>query len=116
VEDGIAATLSKVIPPLGPSSLQILTLFDEDRARIETLGRKTPSALRLHQLLQARPITAVPAAARRLGVSQPTVSKSMAQLVRLGMVKETTGRQRDRHYAYDRYLAILNEGTEPLPR
>jgi hypothetical protein len=27
---------------------------------------------------------------------------------------ELTGRQRDRVYAYDRYLAILNEGTEPL--
>jgi Fic family protein len=95
---------------------QILSLFDDDRARIETLGRKTPSALRLHQLLQARPITSIRAAARQLGVSQPTVSKSMEQLLRLEMVREITGRQRDRLYAYDRYLAILNEGTEPLPR
>ena len=30
----------------------------------------------------------------------------------LGIVREITGRQRDRVYAYERYLAILNEGTE----
>jgi len=30
------------------------------------------------------------------------------------IVSETTGRRRNRVYRYDRYLAILNEGTEPL--
>jgi Fic family protein len=93
---------------------RILALFAEDRSRIETLGRKTPSALRLHQLLQTRPITSIPAAAKRLGVTQPTISKSIEELVGLGIVREVTGRQRDRVYAYDRYITILNEGTEPL--
>lgn len=93
---------------------RILALFAEDRSRIETLGRKTPSAMRLHQLLQTRPITSIPAAARRLGVTQPTISKSIEELVGLGIVREVTGRQRDRVYAYDRYITILNEGTEPL--
>jgi hypothetical protein len=32
----------------------------------------------------------------------------------LGIVKELTGGRRNRVFAYDRYLAILNEGTEPL--
>jgi Fic family protein len=95
---------------------QILALFAEDRSRIETLGRKTPSALRLHQLLQTRPITSIPAAAKQLGVTQPTISKSIEELVGLGIVGEITGRQRDRVYAYNRYIAILNEGTEPLTR
>ena len=94
---------------------RILALFDEDRARIEALGRKAPSALRLHQLLQTRPITSIAAAVKQLGVTQPTVSKSIDELRGLGIVRETTGRQRDRVYAYDRYLTILNEGTEPLP-
>ena len=94
---------------------RILALFDEDRARIEALGRKAPSALRLHQLLQTRPITSIAAAVKQLGVTQPTVSKSIDGLRGLGIVRETTGRQRDRVYAYDRYLTILNEGTEPLP-
>jgi hypothetical protein len=32
----------------------------------------------------------------------------------LGILQEITGKQRDRLYAYGEYLAILNEGTEPL--
>jgi hypothetical protein len=32
----------------------------------------------------------------------------------LGIARETTGRDYDRIYAYDKYLKILNEGTEPL--
>ena len=32
----------------------------------------------------------------------------------LGIVKELTGGRRNRVFSYDRYLAMLNEGTEPL--
>jgi hypothetical protein len=32
----------------------------------------------------------------------------------LGIVKELPGGRRNRVFSYDRYLAILNEGTEPL--
>jgi hypothetical protein len=35
-------------------------------------------------------------------------------LENLGIVREITGRKRERVFAYTRYLAILNEGTEPL--
>lgn len=34
----------------------------------------------------------------------------MKHLAKLGVTRETTGRI----YAYDKYLKILNEGTEPL--
>ncbi len=36
----------------------------------------------------------------------------MKVLVDLGVARETTGRRRGRLFVYDRYLAILNEGTE----
>ena len=32
----------------------------------------------------------------------------------LDIVKEGTGGRRNRVFSYERYLAILNEGTEPL--
>jgi Fic family protein len=93
---------------------QILDLFEKDRQRIEKIGRPSASALRIHQYLQTRPIMSVPAAAEELKISAPTVRKSVGHLVELGMVRETTGRKRDRMFVYDRYLAILNQGTEPL--
>ncbi|CAK0781273.1 hypothetical protein CCP4SC76_7800007 [Gammaproteobacteria bacterium] len=35
-------------------------------------------------------------------------------LVQAEIVRELTGGQRNRIYSYNQYLAILNEGTEPL--
>jgi Fic family protein len=56
----------------------------------------------------------VPTTAKRLGLSQPTVQKSLDHLQELGIVRETTGKLRRRLYQYTRYLKILDEGTEPL--
>jgi len=49
-----------------------------------------------------------------LGMSFPTVSKATETLVGLGIAREITGGRRIRLLAYDAYLAILSEGTEPL--
>jgi len=38
----------------------------------------------------------------------------MNALTELGIVREVTGRQRNRIFAYQQYLAILNEGTEAI--
>jgi hypothetical protein len=79
------------------------------------LGRATASALRVHQALQRQPIGSIPIFARQLGVSPPTVAKSMVHLTDLGIVRELTGRQRRRLFVYDDYMRILSERTEPLP-
>jgi hypothetical protein len=43
------------------------------------------------------------------------VNAALADLERLGIVEEVTGRRRGRVFGYRRYLAILSEGTDPLP-
>jgi hypothetical protein len=53
-------------------------------------------------------------ASKQTRLTFPAVAKGMETLVRLGIAKEVSGRKRDRVFAYDRYLAILNEGTEPM--
>ncbi|MBI4265793.1 MAG: hypothetical protein HY657_15565 [Acidobacteria bacterium] len=45
------------------------------------------------------------------GLSAPTIGKALETLVDLGIAREITGRRRSRVFAYDRYLALLNEGT-----
>ena len=92
----------------------ILKLFEKDRAKIETLGRPAGSALRVHQFMQNKPIISVTMAAKALGVTEPTVRSSLAHLEKLRIVREMTGRQRNRLFVYDKYLDILDEGTEPL--
>jgi Fic family protein len=95
---------------------QILSIFETDRSRIEQLGRPAASALRVHQYLQSKPILSVPVAAKDLGLSAPTVRKSVKHLIELGIARESTGKKRGRLFVYGGYLDILNQGTEPLPR
>ena len=93
---------------------QILALFEADGQKIEGLGRPAASALRVHQYLQSKPILSVPSAVDALNLTAPTVRKSVGHLMDLGLVRETTGKQRDRLFVYSGYLDILNQGTEPL--
>ncbi|NLF30255.1 MAG: Fic family protein [Planctomycetes bacterium] len=94
---------------------RILRCFEEDRRRIEHLGRKAGSVHRLHDLLQHHPITTISNAARQLTMTTPTVGSAIEAMETLGIVREITGKQRDRIYVYDPYLKILDEGTQPFP-
>jgi Fic family protein len=93
---------------------EILSLFEEDRMRIEKLGRRAGSAQRVHSLLQKNPLVTIPKVAHQLGISQPTITTVLQVLKQLGIVREITGKQRDRIYVYDPYLRIIERGTEPL--
>ena len=89
-------------------------LFAEDRGRVQAKGRVAGSALRVHGALQARPVTTLSEIAAKTGLSFPAATVGMGVLTELAIAKELTGRKRDRVFAYDRYLAVLQEGTEPL--
>jgi Fic family protein len=89
-------------------------LFAADRARIERTGRRAGSALRVHEALKGRPILSLGRASDLTGLSFTAASRAMGELSELGIAKELTGRRRNRLFAYERYLAILGEGTQPL--
>ena len=93
----------------------ILALFEQDRCRVEDLGRRGSSAQRVLELLRRRPITTIANATVQLGFTAPTVRSAVEDLESLSIVREIPGKQRDRVYVYDRYVKILDEGTEPLP-
>ena len=93
---------------------RLVALFKEDAERVQSLGRAAASTLRLLHVLCERPIMTLNEVCRRTHLSFPTATKGMNALVKLEIVRELTGQRRNRVFAYDRYLAILNEGTEPL--
>ena len=82
--------------------------------KIERLGRLTASVRRVFQHMQRNPIVSIPAVAKTIGISAPTVAKSMEYMRGLGKLREVTGLERRRMFGYEPYLAILNEGTEPI--
>ena len=91
---------------------RLVNLFQEDRGRIAPYGRRASSALRVHDALKTRPITSLPQVCEHTKLSFPTVAGSMDLLTKLGIAREITGKERNRVFVYERYLAILNEGTE----
>ena len=98
------------------TAAHILKLFDEDRRKVEELGRKAGSTHLVLDLLRRHPMTTIPNAAAQLNLTAPTIRSAVESLEALGIVQEITGKQRDRIYIYDQYVRILDEGTEPLPR
>ncbi|MCZ2078348.1 MAG: Fic family protein [Bryobacterales bacterium] len=93
---------------------RIIALLDADRKKIEGLGRPAASVLRVHQYAQTHPILSIAPTAEQIGSTFPTVASAIEYMQQLGILREITGRQRHRLFAYRGYLDILNEGTEPL--
>ncbi len=107
---GVAETAEQA----STTARDLMILFDAHRLQIAGLGRAAPSALRVHELMQASPIVTIQTVCEKLGVSFPTASTALENLAKIDVVRETTGRQRDRIYAYSDYLALLDRGTDPL--
>lgn len=91
---------------------RIVGIIERDRARIQALGRAAPSLLRLHDHAVRQVLLRPPSAASAMGVSEPTAYKAVTTLERLGILREVTGRTWGKVYAYDEYLAILNDGGD----
>jgi len=64
-------------------------------------------------MLSHRPLQSIKDMANGLDLSYPAVSRSLEALENLGIVREITGRQRNRIYAYQAFLELLNEGAQP---
>ncbi|MDE0001857.1 MAG: Fic family protein, partial [Rhodospirillaceae bacterium] len=94
---------------------ELIAMFEKHRQEIAALGRSAPSALRVHEFMQARPVATIQTVADSLNASFPTAGVALQKLAELGIVRETTGKRRGRIYIYSDYLAILERGTEPLP-
>lgn len=92
----------------------VIEQFENDRKKISTLGRSGNSVLRLHETFQRNPLLSVSRANESLNVTKPTINTAMRQLVELGIVREVTGKKRDRVFAYTEFLRILSKGTEPI--
>lgn len=93
---------------------EILTLFENDRKRIASLRQQANAPLRVHEIMQKKPLLSIRTVAKEMDMSLPTVTKGMQLLERLGIVTEVTGGQRNRLYIYQQYVDILNEGTKPI--
>jgi Fic family protein len=98
------------------STRRLRDLFAADLEKITAVGRAAANIIRIHQQLQLQPLTSVNTIAAKLDMAVNTARSALTQMQTLGIVREITGGKYGRLYAYDAYLTILSEGTEPLRR
>jgi len=90
------------------TAIEIDQLFRADKEKIEQFGRGAPSALLIYQLAQVSPILSIKHAARESKLSFPTASAAIQRLAEAGILKESSGKRRDRLFLYAKYLEVLN--------
>jgi len=106
--EGVAYTASGAVG----TAKQLISLLKEDEEKIQTLGRVSATTSRVFKVLCEHPLTTLSEVCKKTGLSFPSGAKGMDVLIDQGIVREITGAQRNRVFAYDRYLSILNEGTD----
>ena len=92
----------------------LIKLADEDRKKIQNIGRASGSALRVHRAFLQRPIISIPKICEITGLWTTSVTTVIKHLEQIGIIKEITGGKRNRLYKYVEYIDILNEGTDVI--
>ena len=93
---------------------RLMDLFAADTRRVQQSGRAAANALRVLAAMRARPVLTLKHLCDTHGMTFPTATKAMQTLVAAGLARELTGQRRNRVFVYAAYLAILNEGGQPL--
>lgn len=113
-ESWIVFFLEGVIKTAGQAvetAIRVTHLFNEDRQKIEKLGRPAASVFIVHHYLEKHSITDIGKIAKNCNLTIPTVTKSIKYLEELKIVHEITGKERNKIYAYKKYLDVLNDGV-----
>lgn len=110
--EGVASTANGAVE----TAHRLLGLFEQDEKRVRAFGfgRRMASVLQILAALRQRPVATIQELSKRSGLTIPTATNGITALVEAGVAEELTGRKRNRAFAYQQLLEILNEGAQPL--
>ena len=94
------------------TSKKILELQTSHRQLLWHKKVSSPLAVGILEKLYYKPYVSVNDVARDFDISFQAASNLVSQLEGIGILKEITGRKRDRRYIYAEYVRILSEGTK----
>ncbi|GLS40192.1 adenosine monophosphate-protein transferase [Mesorhizobium tianshanense] len=106
--DGVATIADEAVA----SARDLFNLVSADRARLLGAESASVSALRLFEQLPRHPIVTVASAMKLIDTSKPTATRAIEALAEVGVLVETTGKKRDRSFAYRAYMERLRAGTD----
>ncbi|MGI6303529.1 MAG: Fic family protein [Verrucomicrobiota bacterium] len=94
------------------SAQKLFATTTADRSKVAAHEKTTVAAIRLVDSLPSNPIVTAALVIKLLNVSKPTAIRTIEFLQDAGILRETTGKRRDRVYVYHRYLQVLTPDTE----
>ena len=93
------------------TSNKIIDLKGRDKNRITETYKESSKAAIFHERLFDRPVVSINDIAKIMDTTFPTASDICMKLVKLGVLKEITGKERNKLFAYKTYLDILKQET-----
>jgi Fic family protein len=106
--EGVATIADEAVT----AAREVFALISADRRRLIAAPGASVMAVRLMDQLPTHPVVTIPTVVRLLKTTKPTAGKAVHLLENLGVLTETTGKQRDRTFVYAGYLEKLRVGTE----
>ncbi len=90
----------------------VFALVSSDRERLLADSGASVIAARLLEQLPVHPVITITGIVKLLETTKPTAGKAVQLLERIGVLVETSGKRRDRTFAYKTYLDRLRAGTD----
>jgi Fic family protein len=91
---------------------KVLELQTHHRRLLWEKKISSPLAVGILEQLFYTPVVSIGPLAKQFDISYQAASTLVSQLENAGILKETTGRKRDKRFVYSDYLNILAEGTK----
>ncbi|HMI88615.1 MAG TPA: Fic family protein [Polyangiaceae bacterium] len=106
--EGVATIADEAVA----SARDIFGLVNTDRQHVLASSGASVFAIRLMDQLPVHPVVTIAGIVKLLDTTKPTAAKAVQVLQKIGVLAETSGKQRDRTFAYQKYLDKLRTGTE----
>ena len=91
------------------TSNKIISLKNNDQDKIADAYKETSKAALFHERLFDRPIVSIKDIAKIMDTTFPTANDICRKLVKSDILKEITGKERNKLFAYKKYLDILKQ-------
>lgn len=102
--EGVAVTAEQAVE----TSKKIIKLREDNLKKILTLGRSTPKATLVFNSLFHTPLIAIKDVEKITDLKNPNALALVNKLVKLGILKETTGKKRNKIFAYQQYIKLFD--------
>jgi Fic family protein len=106
--DGVTTIANEAVT----TTRDLFSMIAADRQRLIHQADVNLLAVQLFERLPSRPIISAPWVVEAFSTTKPTAGRAIEALEAAGILVETSGRKRDRVYAYEAYLDRLRTGTE----